>query len=329
MGLATKYASLPGVGSMYGQLAQHFLTQDDVPASYKEYQIAKQENPKDPSVQSYAAWQTKGQSDKLADAQAKWDDLQKNWQKYKLPDPNSTDPADKQTWRDISEKTFGVAPSKPLIDMGQNKGNEQAIKDISTSASAINNGVIPTLNNLSQADAALKSGVFTGAGADVKLQVARVLQGIGLGPQPGTAGGDIITNTQEFLRAATNDYAMRAHALFPQRTTNTDLNVSKMMAGLDNSQTMDALQDAIQVQRESAKAQIDRHNALVDRYVKAFPTDANVGDVYRVDTTGLNFGATRVTTPEEARKLPPGTAIILPDGRRGTVPQPGQGVQVQ
>jgi hypothetical protein len=326
MGLATKYASLPGVGSMYGQLAQHFLTQDDVPASYKEYQIAKQENPKDPSVASYAAWQTKGQSDKLADAQAKWDELQKNWQKYNLPDPNSQDPADKAEWRQISEKTFGVAQGGQTINVdtkGPAESEKAIVGGLSKEAETLQQNAPAALQNLRDMRERLNSGALVGGGA-MQDAITRGAQALKLAGVGANSGYDPLTQTQEYLQSAAQEVMRNAHLINQGggRITDAQLKLAERMTGGDPAQTLDALQNALEIQDKYWRMQVDQHNRRVDKFSKDYPGQTAASDYWHIDISDQPALQPRkvrqgqvvpVTSQKEFDDLPNGTPYQEPE----------------
>lgn len=167
---------------------------------------------------------------------------------------------------------------------GQKEGMGLALKSLETSVGGIHSGTFPQMKSLDRLEQNLKSGIYTGAGADRAAKIAGFLDQLGIGDHGKLA------NTQEFLNSAAQDYARLAKSTFPQRVTNADLGVAKIMAGTNLDQTQDALQNAIAMQRENAHMSIAQHNARVDKFAKAFPGQQNLADFYRVDPGEYGMG---------------------------------------
>ena len=323
-GLAIKYSQLPGVGTMFGQMAQHFLQQSDMTNDEKEYMFSVGQGYKG----NFMKWKADQQAAQRAPSgQQNLEYAKQNWQQLGLPDPASTDPKDQAIWRDYATKALGLS-TQPLVAIdqrGQSKAAELALTGIQKSYEGVGTAV-PQLTALNDMQRQINDphGIIHGWGnnQDAMMATATWLSNLGIGDP------NKLSNTQEFMRDVANETVQIAKANFPQRVTNADLTMSKLVSGTDPSQQMQAIQMAIQMRRDLLMQQIDRHNDAVERYVKAFPDQANIRDLYHVDPSQLP-PATAPTQPVRIppgmspadidKKYPKGTPLILPDGSPGVV----------
>jgi hypothetical protein len=329
-GLALKYSQLPGVGTMFGQMAQHYLQQSDTPQSVKEYLYAKGQG----YSGTYEDWQSK---EKTPPGQLNIQYAKDNWQKLGLPDPASTDPKDQQIWRDYSAKALGLAQTGQTINVSTKTGEEistQAAKSIGTNYDNIvsGSGPVAMLQNANRLQARLNdpAGMITGwgSGQEGMTNFANIMANLGFGDPAKVA------NTQEFTNSAMNDVVTAARTMFPGgRITNADLSMAKISQGLDPAQQKAVLQEAVRIARERAISVISAHNDKVSRFDKKYP-DQGVGDLYTVKPEQIprqmapaGMGTSRdnaiqVIDENEARAYPKGTWVRSPDGTSvGQVPE--------
>ena len=315
-GLAIKYASLPGVGSMFSQMAQHYLQQADLPQSYKEWLLTG-------GGQTYAEFLDKS---KTPQGQQNIEYAKEHWQELGLPDPKSKDPKDQQAWRDYSAKALGLV-STPQSQVDVHTGESMATtaaKSLSTNYDAITSGsgAVAMLTNANRLQERLNDprGMITGWGtgqAGIE-NFANIMATLGFGDP------SKISNTQEFTNSAMTDVVTAARTMFPGgRITNADLNMAKISQGLSTDQQKEVIQEAVRIAHDRALAAIDAHNDKVQRFDKKYP-DMGAGDLYTVRTEQIPAPADGieplVRTQADFDRLPPNTKYRHQDGTTSIKP---------
>lgn len=273
-GLAIKYSQLPGVGTMFGQMAQHFLQQSDLTNDEKEYMFSVGQGYKG----SLMKWKADQQAAQRSPAgQQNIEFAQAHPEMFGLkPIPpegiGALPPEEQKKWTDFStqqmQKQGGVnvdVKTGETLATGYGKGL-QASYDKLTSP----NGSLFLINNANQMQDRLNQGIISGwgSGQPAIQNFANIAATLGFGDPTKAA------NTQAFVDLATQDFISQARQFFPGgRITNADLNSAKIAAGLDPAQQQQVLQDMIKVARNRALSAIDQHNENVNRFATAYPNE--------------------------------------------------------
>lgn len=164
-----------------------------------------------------------------------------------------------------------------------------------------------------------EGGIFSGAAGTGQLNLAKV------GSLFGVTDPKAIANTEAFRAAIGESVLNRAKAL-GANPSNTDRDyIQAVMAG-NISLDEKSIRRILDIQEKSARTAIERHNSLADKMLETQPELKQVAPMLRIEPppeyqkpAGSN-APVKVTSPDEARKLPKGTRIILPDGSAGVVP---------
>jgi len=323
MGLATKYASLPGVGSMYGQLAQHFLTQDDVPASAKEWLFARQNG----YTGGYEDWVSKGQTDSLTQGKQRIAYAQAHWQDLDLPDPKSTAPEDKAKWEAYNTKALGMGGGQ-VINVGAQTAEKESTKlGLQQVSKGYENATaaITLMHNINDLQGQLDSGKVVAGWGDAQhnaQQLQKIFSQLGFG-DPAVAA-----NTDSFNALAARDYVQAAQAAFKGgRITNADLLAAQKSQGLDLAQNPESVRLMLRIQRAYQEMRVEEQNRQVDALEKYDPNVGTYPEIWRVSTDRIPADATlpRVNSDADLAKIPPGRQYLAPDGYTYTKPaQPAQ-----
>lgn len=162
-------------------------------------------------------------------------------------------------------------------------------------------------------------GIFSGAAAGGKLNLAKV------GSLFGITDADTIARTESFRAAIGESVLARAKSL-GANPSNTDRDYIKGVMAGEISLDEKSIRRILDIQEKSARTAIERHNSLADKMLETQPELKQVAPMLRIEPpseyqkpAGSN-APVKVTSPDEARKLPKGTRIILPDGSAGVVP---------
>lgn len=143
---------------------------------------------------------------------------------------------------------------------------------------------------------------ISGTLGDARLAVAKAL---GL---PGA------TETQAFFAAMGEQVAERIKA-FGAGTglSDKDREFAEKIAGGSVSLTQDAIKEIVRLNNASAKAVVGKYNERRDFYSKSDPDVLNYYP--QLSAPAVGDAPVRVSSPDEARKLPLGTKFVTPDGR--------------
>lgn len=151
---------------------------------------------------------------------------------------------------------------------------------------------------------------ITGTGAPLRLMAARI------GASLGVSDGEAVRATQTLMAELSRGTLAQSEKL-KGVASETDMRLLARASGGDLSLDGEAIRRIVQLSELVATDTIKAYNDLVGRSQLTGPA----ANVYRPIEMPRAAGApVRVTSPEAAMRLPPGTAIELPDGSIGRVP---------
>ena len=188
---------------------------------------------------------------------------------------------------------------------------------------------------------ALSSGAITGTGAGMRESLERALATAGL------VDGSRVANTRQLMADLANG-VLEASGSLRGPTSDRDILFLREAAGGNIDLTPDAIRRIAQISMDRATRDITRWNSTAQSIQNDQGIPAQIRHMYRpieiptvdaqpagaprpaapaaaprgvqAEPPGGGQQPVRVRTPEEARRLPSGTPIILPDGRQGVVP---------
>lgn len=240
--------------------------------------------------------------------------------------------AAKPTTTITNDRSFGDRIS-------ENAANE--VKDARGSART-GADAIRTANRIEQL---LNSDVIVGAGADMRLGFERALSTVGL------IDGRRVTNTEQLMAELARNVLPLVESL-KGPTSDRDIEFLRQAANGQITFSKDTIARASQLARDYGSRSIENYNSLVEPIQSDEKIPPAARNVYRpvgiptveplppgitnwraapssVPIPGSGASAeppaapsrpVAVRTPEEARRLPSGTQILLPDGTLGRVP---------
>ena len=240
--------------------------------------------------------------------------------------------AGKPTTTITNDRSFGDRIS-------ENAANE--VKDARGSART-GADAIRTANRIEQL---LNSDVIVGAGADMRLGFERALSTVGL------IDGRRVTNTEQLMAELARNVLPLVESL-KGPTSDRDIEFLRQAANGQITFSKDTIARASQLARDYGSRSIENYNSLVEPIQSDEKIPPAARNVYRpvgiptveplppgitnwraapssVPIPGSGASAeppaapsrpVAVRTPEEARRLPSGTQILLPDGTLGRVP---------
>ena len=240
--------------------------------------------------------------------------------------------AAKPTTTIMNDRSFGDRIS-------ENAANE--VKDARGSART-GADAIRTANRIEQL---LNSDVIVGAGADMRLGFERALSTVGL------IDGRRVTNTEQLMAELARNVLPLVESL-KGPTSDRDIEFLRQAANGQITFSKDTIARASQLARDYGARSIENYNSLVEPIQSDEKIPPAARNVYRpvgiptveplppgitnrraapssVPIPGSGASAeppatpsrpVAVRTPEEARRLPSGTQILLPDGTLGRVP---------
>jgi hypothetical protein len=188
---------------------------------------------------------------------------------------------------------------------------------------------------------ALNAGTITGTGAGARESLERALATAGL------VDGSRVANTRQ-LMADLATGVLEASGSLRGPTSDRDIMFLREAAGGSIDLTPEAIRRIAQISMDRAQRDITRWNSTAQSIQGDQGIPAQIRHMYRpieiptvdaqpagaprpaapaqapagvqAEPPGGGRQPVRVRTPEEARRLPSGTPIILPDGRQGVVP---------
>lgn len=169
----------------------------------------------------------------------------------------------------IQAKTQIAKAGAPSISTVLNNNMDKAIDPViaqdlqKTRENA--DAAVQMLPDISRAREALKKGVITGYGANVRLDLARFGQFLGV---TGKNENEVIANSQVLLQSLGRQMLPILQALRP--ASDTDVKTAQMMSGGDLNLTPQAIQSAIDSAEKAAYTAIDRHNKKVDNISRLY-----------------------------------------------------------
>ena len=188
-----------------------------------------------------------------------------------------------------------------------------------------------SLNSIYEAKKAIQNGAVTGFGADNVLAMRKAAQLIGVGDPT------LIENTETFRSAvAPMIGAMIKDMVGSANISNSDREFAEKAAGGNISLDEASIARLLNIQETVQKDKIARYNSRVDQLYPDLPENQtnrsffggiDVPENPYANGQGASQGTTgnervRVTSQAEYDALPPGTKVVLPDGREGTKPYP-------
>lgn len=121
-------------------------------------------------------------------------------------------------------------------------------------------------------------GIFSGAGADVRLKVAKVAEFLGV------PNADKIANTEAFGSAIGTRVLSLVKGLGAGTgISNADRDFAAAMAGGNIKLDEQSIRKILDIGERAARARIDQHNGLADRTLKSSDALRDYGSVYHVD----------------------------------------------
>ncbi len=198
---------------------------------------------------------------------------------------------------------------------GSDKQVFDAVAENAKEARAAASGLVA----LREARGALAGGAITGAGADARLGLQKIGAAFGL--------GDVskIENTETFRSAiAPQVAAMLKATVGSAQISNSDREFAEKAAGGSIQLDERSINRLLDIMEKGNIARIEAHQKQLETIypdAEASRRERALFSVAMPPAPAPNPSTpVRVTTPEEARKLPSGTRIILPDGSEGRVP---------
>lgn len=253
-------------------------------------------------------------------------------------------PADVEAQRrrlaEAAKPTTTITNDRSFGDrISENAANE--VKDARGSART-GADAIRTANRIEQL---LNSDVIVGAGADMRLGFERALSTVGL------IDGRRVTNTEQLMAELARNVLPLVESL-KGPTSDRDIEFLRQAANGQITFSKDTIARASQLARDYGARSIENYNSLVEPIQADDKIPPAARNVYRpvgmpaveplppgitnwraapaaVPIPGSGASAeppqapakpVPVRTPEEARRLPSGTPILLPDGSLGRVP---------
>jgi hypothetical protein len=210
---------------------------------------------------------------------------------------------------------FTPTPAAIIDQRGQSDAEKLIVKDLDLGYTGARQGAIPALIAANRMQQQLDKGIISGYGAaqPAVMGMAEIFAKMGLGDPTKVA------DTQKYMASALQEFLPLAKAMFPQRVTNTDLRLTELMSGTNPANTKAALQLAVDVAKQRANLMIQQHNENVDKYVTAFPNQANIGNYFRIDPSKLP-----VDVPPAARApAAPAAPVLKPGGSYTWTPNGG------
>lgn len=203
----------------------------------------------------------------------------------------------------ISQQFGSLPPAQVFEEM--NKSKDEALK--------ARNSLIAA----NEARKAINAGAITGYGAESKLDLAKLIVSLG-----GKDTGDRIKNTEVFRATIAPIIAgMRAATTGSGNFSDADRNFLERAAGGQITLDGDSIRHIMDLVERGSRLTLDTHQTKMDAL---FPNHPQGKALFGVDAPQIEKGPplapVQVNTIEEARRLTPGTTIILPDGRMGKVP---------
>lgn len=193
-------------------------------------------------------------------------------------------------------------------------------------------GAVSARNSLSsiyEAKKAIQNGAVTGFGADNVLAMRKAAQLIGVGDPT------LIENTETFRSAvAPMIGAMIKDMVGSANISNSDREFAEKAAGGNISLDEASIARLLNIQEAVQKDKIARYNTRVDQLYPDVPENQTnrsfFGGIETPENPYANGqgnaprassdGAVKITTKEEYDALPPGTEVMLPNGKRGVKP---------
>jgi len=166
---------------------------------------------------------------------------------------------------------------------------------------------------IQQARQAVEAGGIFGAGADQRLALQK------LGVSLGLADPERIVNTETFRAAIAPQVAAMLKATVGNiQVSNADREFAEKAAGGAITLDEKSIKRLLDVMERGNRAVLEQHQKRLEA---VYPDGGNFVRERALFGVQAPSGApVRVTTPDEARQLPKGTRIILPDGSEGVVP---------
>jgi hypothetical protein len=273
-----------------------------------------------------------------------------NWKKLNLPDPNSTDPKDQAKWAEFNMKALGGAGVNVQIDQSapnefEKKYGEKMGERAFSVIEAGDKAAVQT-QKIALAQKML-ADIQTGKISPALATVGAYMQAVGVDPKLVGINPNLPANA-EGLTALTNDMVIGRIGAggFPANNfSDADrgflkdtvfslrdrpeanaikLEVARRLADFDAAKAdawAEARAQRPPVSYEKFEAEWRAKTRKTDLFADLYkPAEDAVKTAPATGATGATGAPVRVSTPEEARKLPSGTKIIRPHGSPRQVP---------
>lgn len=243
-----------------------------------------------------------------------------------------------EVWKD--QQSSKRQNEKAAIDLGQKAPMEMITKRVDAYEKEIRpkaEAAVQEVNSIHQVRQLLDAGAFTGMGADAQAAGSRLAQALGI-----DWGTDRQANTAA-LQSAMGQRVLTLVKNLGSGTgiSNADREYAEKVAGGQISVGEPAMRKILDIGERAARATLKSHDVEANR-LKQLPGMAQLGDQqFSVQTPPTYEEWSKanpapkteaapqpaqteiptVQTPEEARKLPPGTQFRTPDGRILMVPR--------
>lgn len=194
-------------------------------------------------------------------------------------------------------------------------GSDKQIFDTMGESATAARAAATGLNALREARSAVEGGIVSGVGADINLTMRRVASALGADPSK-------VVNTETFRSAiAPQIAAVMKATVGSTQISNADREFAEKAAGGSITLNQGSIKRLLDIMERANVGLIETHQKRLDA---VYPGSGNFGReraLFGVEAPAAKAGGpVRVRTPAEARQLPSGTEIILPDGSPGRVP---------
>jgi hypothetical protein len=220
---------------------------------------------------------------------------------------------------DPAGKLTGVGGSTTNVNVGG--GSDKQIFDVLSESATAAKSAATGLNAIREARSAVEGGAILGAGADMRLGLAKVATALGV------SDPSKVQNTETFRSAiAPQVAAMLKATVGSSQISNTDRDFAEKAAGGSITLDKGTILRLMDIMERGNLAVIQGHQERLDSVYDDPEKFKRERSLFGVKAPEARQAApqsgqpVRVASPDEARKLPKGTKIILPDGREGVVP---------
>lgn len=198
-------------------------------------------------------------------------------------------------------------------------GSDKQIFDTMGESATMARAAATGLNALREARVAVEGGMVSGVGADINLGLRRVASALG-------ADASKVVNTETFRSAiAPQIAAMMKATVGTVQISNADREFAEKAAGGSITLNEGTIRRLLDIMERANSGLIETHQKRLEA---VYPASGNFGRERALFGVEAPAGGgqqgrgepVRVRSPAEARQLPSGTPIILPDGSPGRVP---------